>query len=307
MTTLDILAARGPKDAVEPWVPYAFLHEEEAAADFTAAAANTVFLTNRECPFRCLMCDLWRNTTDEPVPVGAIPAQIEHALQRLPPARTLKLYNAGNFFDAAAIPPADHDAVAALCRPFETVVIENHPKLTDRRCVDFAGRLDARLEVALGLETVHPDVLPRLNKGMTLADFGRATDLLHGAGIATRAFVLLRPPWLDEAEGVEWAVRSVRHAQDHGVGLVAVIPTRAGNGIMERLQAAGDFSPPKLASLERVLDECLDRTRGRVTVDLWDVQRLFDCPACGPARAERLRRMNLTQTRLPPVPCGCLR
>ena len=24
----------------------------------------TLFLTNRECPFRCLMCDLWKNTLE---------------------------------------------------------------------------------------------------------------------------------------------------------------------------------------------------------------------------------------------------
>ncbi len=68
----------------------------------------TVFLTNRECPFRCLMCDLWRNTLTETVPVGAIPAQIDHALLRLPPAKQLKLYNSGSFFDPHAIPPQDY-------------------------------------------------------------------------------------------------------------------------------------------------------------------------------------------------------
>ncbi len=40
----------------------------------------TVFLTNRECPWRCLMCDLWRNTTIETVPAGAISGQIDYAL-----------------------------------------------------------------------------------------------------------------------------------------------------------------------------------------------------------------------------------
>ena len=64
-------------------------------------------LSNRECPFRCLMCDLWKNTTTDASPDGAVAAQIEYALARLPPALHVKLYNAGNFFDAQAIPPAD--------------------------------------------------------------------------------------------------------------------------------------------------------------------------------------------------------
>ena len=39
-----------------------------------SAPTAVVFLTNRECPFRCVMCDLWMNTLDETVPRGAIAA-----------------------------------------------------------------------------------------------------------------------------------------------------------------------------------------------------------------------------------------
>lgn len=52
---------------------------------------------------------------------------------------------------------------------FETVIIEIHPKLCGDLCLRFRDRLDGRLAIALGLETVNPDVLPRLSKSMTLA------------------------------------------------------------------------------------------------------------------------------------------
>ena len=99
--------------------------------------------------------------------------------------------------------------------------------------------------MALGLETVHPDVLPALNKRMTLADFDRAVEFLAASDIAVRAFILLKPPLLKEQEGVEWAIRSVEHAFDVGVSCCSVIPTRAGNGIMEQLQRDGRFAPPR--------------------------------------------------------------
>jgi archaeosine synthase beta-subunit len=38
---------------------------------------------------------------------------------------------------------------------------------------------------------------------------------------------------------------------------------------------------------------------------LWDAERFYDCEQCGPARRERLARMNLTQQVLPAVACGC--
>ena len=77
----------------------------------------TIFLTNRECPWKCLMCDLWKNTLEDSVPPGAIPEQIREALRVLPPARRIKLYNAGSFFDGRAVPPEDHAAIAELVAP----------------------------------------------------------------------------------------------------------------------------------------------------------------------------------------------
>ena len=88
--TPEILAARGPRNAVDPRRPYAFLVEREFAACGRVEEVATIFLTNRECPFRCLMCDLWKNTTPERVPAGAIPEQIDYALSRLPPAQHIK-------------------------------------------------------------------------------------------------------------------------------------------------------------------------------------------------------------------------
>jgi archaeosine synthase beta-subunit len=87
-------------------LPYAYLVEDERTAAGEIVPTATIFLTNRECPWRCLMCDLWRNTITETVPAGAIPQQIDYALERLPAARQIKLYNSGSFFDPRAIPPA---------------------------------------------------------------------------------------------------------------------------------------------------------------------------------------------------------
>ncbi len=304
-TEEEIAAARGPKNRVDPRVAWAALVEPERAADGQIVQVATIFLTNRECPLRCLMCDLWRNTTDETVRAGAIPAQIDHSLARLPPAQHIKLYNSGNFFDPLAIPPGDHPAIAERLRGFRHVIVENHPRMCGKACLEFRDRLESPLEVALGLETVHPAVLPALHKRMTLADFDRAAEFLVSNEIAVRAFILLKPPLLDEDEGIEWAIRSIEHAFNAGVGCCSVIPTRAGNGIMDQLALDGRFTPPTLASLERVLQAGIELGRGRVFADLWDAERLARCERCGLRRIERLRQMNLTQRVWPRIECDC--
>ena len=305
-----IRAARPAKRPVDPWRVLGSLWEQERTAAGDVVPALTLFLAGAECPFTCVFCDLWRSTLDGPTPPGALVAQIERALAAEDPDRLagarVKLYNASNFFDPRAVPPGDVDAILPLLAPFSRLVVESHPRLIGRRCQDLVTALGpGRLEVAMGLETIHPEALPRLNKKVTLADFDRAVDQLSEWGAAARAFVLVGAPFVPPEETVEWAVRSAAHAFECGVETVALIPVRGGNGELDRLAVRGEFTPPTLAQLEAALDGALARagTRGVVTADLWDAGRLVQCPACGPARLARLERINLRGQSEPPVGC----
>jgi radical SAM enzyme (TIGR01210 family) len=298
-----ILSRRGPRNPIEPTRPYAFLVEQERAETGEVVPVATVFLTNRECPWRCLMCDLWKNTLSETVPVGAIPAQIDYALSRLAPARQIKLYNSGSFFDPRAIPREDFPSIAERLRPFERVIVECHPALVDDAVPRFRDLLAGKLEVAMGLETVHPEVLPRLNKRMTLEQFSCAAEFLRTHDIALRVFILVKPPFLNEAEALEWACRSIDFAFDEGATVASLIPTRFGNGALEALADRGEFSMPRLETLESAMDYGVARQRGQVFSDLWDLEKFSNCAACFPARRARLERMNLSQCIEPRVLC----
>jgi radical SAM enzyme (TIGR01210 family) len=297
---------RPTKHSVDTWTPIDVLVEEERTAERGVQPSITVFLAGRECPFTCVFCDLWRQTLDGPTPAGAIPAQLDVALRRVgsvPPGAGIKLYNASNFFDPRAVPVADGPAIAERLAPFDRVTVESHPLFVGPAALEFNSLLEDRLEVAMGLETIHPRALPRLNKRMNLADFDRAADLLRRGGVGVRAFVLVGAPFVPAAETVEWAVRSVEYALDHGAEVVTLIPVRAGNGELDRLQREGDFVPPILAQLEEALERSLALERGVVLADLWDVEGLAACRDCGPERVARLERMNLTGR--PEEPVGC--
>ena len=109
---------------------------------------------------------------------------------------------------------------------------------------------------------------------------------------------------LDEAAGLLWATRSIQFAFDQGATVVSLIPTRAGNGAMETLQARGLFSPPKLATLESAHAYGIQLQRGRVFADLWDLEQFSECAQCFAPRRDRLHHMNLEQALLEPVPCS---
>jgi len=288
--------------------------EEEPDESGALVPTAVVFLTNRECPFRCVMCDLWANTLDETVPSGAIARQIREAVSALEPARHIKLYNAGSFFDPRQIPSEDDEAIAREVEGFERVIVESHPAFLSgayaERCRRFQSFVPGRLEVAIGLETAHPEVLARLNKRMTLDAFRRAAEFLHRHDIALRVFILLSPPFMRADDAVEWACRSIDLAAECGATVCSVIPTRGGNGAME---AIGDeFSRPRLPALEAVIEYGLGRRASgaggaggmRVFADLWDVERFFSCD-CSPSRATRLAAMNREQRCLDRVVCAC--
>jgi hypothetical protein len=261
----------------------------------------TVFLTNKECPFRCVMCDLWRNTVTESVPAGAIPAQIDHALRQLPPAKQLKLYNSGSFFDPHAIPPQDYEAIAERANGFDRLIVENHPALTGDACLRFRDMLRGRLEVAMGLETAHPEVLAKLNKRMTLEQFARAAEFLRRNEMDVRVFILVHPPYMPPAEAQHWAERSLDFAMEHGATAATLIPTRAGNGVMDELMAEGRFALPALHTLESPMEYGLRLKAGRVFADLWGLRA--SCAGCHAQRAARLRKMNLEQVVLERIGC----
>ncbi len=294
----EIVAARPEKvSGLDPFRPYHFLQEQEPGPDGKLRRVNTIFLTNRECPFKCVFCDLWKHTLDSPTPVGAIPAQIRYALERLPQADVLKLYNNGNFFDLKAIPRKDYPEIAQLCEGYERVITENHPKIGGPQVEEFRDMISGELEIAIGIESIHPEVLPRLNKQITMQDLAQTAARFREAGIALRGFILLNPPYLTNPDEIRRSCLDTIHfAFDSGFETVSIIPVRTGNGYMERLQDAGDYVPPDLRMLEDVMTEALSWKRGRVFADLWDVELFWKEKAEGFKDWQaRMEELNLTQ------------
>jgi radical SAM enzyme (TIGR01210 family) len=318
-----IVEARPPRPAPDPWRAQGLHVEDERAADGTTARAATVFLTGRECPWRCVMCDLWQYTIAADTPPGAIPAQLAAARTKLDELderiSLIKLYNAGSFFDPRAVPTGDYREIVRALPDVDRVVVESHPSLVGPRTQAFqralADEASARhrrspvLEVAMGLETAHPVALERLNKRLTVDGFVRATERLRQLGAALRVFLLLSPPFVPAGEQDAWLLHSLEVAIASGATSVSIVPTRPGNGAMEALAAEGLFVEPVLADLERGLSAALAHVhahgaRLRVFADLWNLERFQACAHCFEARCARLAAMNLEQRAQPPVACA---
>jgi len=316
-----ILERRGPKSRVNPDKVNAWTVESEPCAGpdpLQQASIWTLFLTNKECPWRCLMCDLWKHTLDHRTPDGAVGRQIDAAFAEIRSSgyseveeRWLKLYNSGSFLDPQAIPSTDLPEILKRSSGFDRLILECHPALVSASLQMFLGQFTRsfenseppRLEIAMGLETAHPATLARLNKRMTTADFARAADLLRANNVDLRVFLLVHPPFLSRDEAISALHESIRFAFDCGARVVSLIPSRMGNGAMEELHKAGLFQEPSLADLEDASDLGLSMRRGFVFADLWDLVRFSRCGRCFDSRYQRLHEMNLSQQPRPRVNC----
>jgi radical SAM enzyme (TIGR01210 family) len=315
-----VLERRGPGTPHDAWRYQNLIVEDERTAEGPVGRVATVFLTGRECPWRCVMCDLWQYTIATDTPAGAIPSQIASARRALEQQREsvtqMKLYNAGSFFDPRAIPEDDYHDVAGQLAGLARVIVESHPALIgsgsrvdrflealDRHRVTPAGPVG--LEIAMGLETACPGALERLHKRMTVDEFAAAAEVLRSRGAALRVFLLVSPPFVPPDEQDAWLLRSVDAALSCGAAVVTLVPTRPGNGALDALAADGHFRVPRLEDIERSLElaQARHHDRGRIFVDLWDLDRFARCPHCLEARRRRLHAMNLEQRRLPPHAC----
>jgi len=304
----QIRSLRPAKEHVDPYRAHGSLIEDERRPGGTTERALTVFLAGAECPYTCTFCDLWKWTIDGPTPPGALTAQLESILhaQADPLADRLKIYNASNFFDQRAVPAEDVIGIARLAAPFAGVTVESHANTIGPRTLALARQLSGRLEVAVGLETIHPLAAERVNKRLDLGRFDWAARFLAENRIDLRVFVLLGAPYVPAGESVAWTVRAVEYAVERGAAMASIIPVRGGNGEIERLEALGYFTRPTLSQLEDALDGCLQFTDTVVTADLWDVNRLIACGHCAAQRTERLRLVNATgraQTRIACTAC----
>lgn len=297
------------KRPTESSIPHTLL-ETEPALDGSPIQTGTIFLINRECPWTCVMCDLWQNTTTRQLPPGYVTQQIKQAISKLRsesniPIRQIKVYNSGSFFDLGAIPSDEYTAIAKLLDEFDRVIVECHPKLIGDQTTAFARMLKPKLEIAMGLESASDDILQRLNKRFTMADYRSACSILSDHSIDHRAFVMIQPPFVRPDQTLDLCLTTLEVAFDYGAVCASLIPTRITTGAMRSLQQTGDLHPLSLEQVESCFEAALDlKKRGQVWVDTWDLHHIRSCSSCFETRRARIEKMNATQSKLPKSVCA---
>ena len=298
MSALDraVRALRAPKESVD--APPRL--EIEIFPDGTPRPIATAFLRNGECPLACVYCALYRQTAARPATGEEIAAQIEAVRRRYPGASGLKLYNASSLFEPRSIEPGEDSLrrIAAALEGLDLVVVEARSE-NAARADALRRHLEARLEVAIGMETEDDGLLRLLNKPTTLARFRQAAARLAGNGILLRVFVLAGPPFVEAGRARASAVAAFEEARRCGARVVSILPVVSDHEAMEALRRAGFFSEVSLDDYFETVCDCADpggngAPRPVVLAEVDSLCRLPGCPNCRVEKAARLAALNAT-------------
>jgi len=174
----------------------------------------------------------------------------------------LVIYNGGSFLSDKEIPLKTQLAIlkfAAKHATISKVLVESRAEfVTSEKMLQYDKAIGGKsLEIALGLESADDEIRNKcLGKGLSKQTFEQAVQLCHHFHFLAFAYVYLKPHCLDENEAIKDAIKSIEYCFQVGVDEVSLSCAFVqANTLLEKLYKKGEFAPPKLWSIIKVITE----------------------------------------------------
>lgn len=197
---------------------------------------------------------------------------------------SVKIYTSGSFLDTEEIPADARNLILkeiAHDDRVKEVVLESRPEyVQDSILAEVRAILDDQIiEIGMGLESSSDEVRSLcINKNFDLKSFREAVEVGKKHNVGTRAYVLLKPPFLTEQEALLDAKQTVRDAIEAGVSTISLNPVNVQSStLVEKLWKKQRFRPPWLWTVVEVLRYAHDAAKDSVNV------------VCDPAAAGKKR------------------
>lgn len=298
---------RDPREPVSVW-------REKEHLDGKLVDAGVMILRTSGCAHSkgtgCTMCG-YNSESSVEVSEQDLHRQLEKAFPSVDGVGFLKVYTSGSFLDEREMPAPVRESVLRWCADRSArLLFESRAEFVTDESLAGVLALHDDIEVAIGLESANDRVLKyAINKDMTVAEFEGAAVAAKKAGAALRAYVLLKPPFLTEAEAVEDAKATIRYAapRSHTISLNPV-NVQFGTTV-ERLWKTWAYRPPWLWSVVEVLNACSD-IDGKIVCDPTGGGKergAHNCGGCDDEVLAAVRDFSLNQKRdrIPIRECAC--
>jgi len=239
----------------------------------------TIILRTKGCSWAlgpnggCSMCGYVQDSTFEKIDQAHIKNQIDYAFQEKlteiiedEEDFVLKIYNSGSFFDDDEISESTRDyifkKISKLPNIKELVIESRVDYITQEKLIKMKSSLDIYIEVAIGLETVNDHIRNTyINKGLFFKDFLEAIHLCKLNDIGVRAYLLFKPPFLNEETAIDDCVSSILKLAELKVNTISINPLNIQkNTLIEFLFYQKRYRPPWFYSLFKcIVKACHER------------------------------------------------
>lgn len=209
----------------------------------------------------------------------------------------VKLYTSGSFLDPKEIPLEMREEVFSSFPQIQRLLFESRPEFINEE--NLVGLPEGRYAVALGLESADDEVLERsIGKGFRKDDYLRAANLLRSKGVPVRTYLLLKPPFLTEAQAMADLEHSIGFAQELSES-ISINPMNVQAGTMvEDMWKRGDYRPPWLWTLVEVLKDSPRRAGLRIMSSPsggGTIRGAHNCGKCDRKVLDAIERFSLSQ------------
>lgn len=275
----------------------------EDLLDGVPAKTHTIIFQTRGCFWGlkggCTMCGYVADSASRPPTPEDLLAQFESVSKRIDHG-IVKIFTSGSFFDPGEVPEPVRDKIlSALNLYADKIIIETRPEFVTDRIISSAKMLSDRFEVAIGLETSSDEIrLNSINKGFLFKDFVRASETAKAHGISTKAYLMMKPPFLTEKDAIEDMVKSALDAAPYA-GTISINLCNVQRGtLVDELAYKRAYRPPWLWSIVEVLKRLHGKTNSAIMSDplaAGQSRGPHNCGKCDSAFADAIRKYSITQ------------
>lgn len=243
----------------------------------------------------CTMCG-YRVSSMKDVTEEDLLAQLDQALSRYDGEPFVKIYTSGSFLDENEIPLAVRKRILESFGGCERLLFESRPEFINS---DVLAQLPHNVTVALGMESSDPEVMELcIRKGFTPEDVRRAATDIKAAGLSVRTYLLLKPINVQEGRAIRSAIDSVMFAAPFS-DEISINPVNVQkHTVTERMWKRGEYRPPWIWSLVKVLKECAGTVDCRLMSSPsggGTMRGVHNCGECDRELLGRIERFSFTQ------------
>ncbi len=244
---------------------------KEGILDGESIERVIVILRNSGCAWAtkdeggCLMCGHYCGTTrgKKLTPENYI-KQIDYemGLYDFNKYPMLCIYNSGSFLNEEEIPIEARQYIfkkIASIKGIHRLIIESRPEYITDAILDEIDTFlpNKTVEIGVGLETSSEEIRDLcLNKGIETKEYVSVAKRMKNYHSKLLGYVLLKPPFLTEAESIEDSISTIKYAFNIGFDVISLEPVSVQNfTLIDYLFESGYYRSPWIWSVIEVIKQ----------------------------------------------------